>query len=121
MTIKTIQVGELRTNCYIVSPENSREALIIDPGDEPEKIISYIDSNKLIPKLIVNTHAHPDHVGGNQKIAERYGITAALGRDGFRMIEDFKGYFEAFSGLRTEDLAIKRLLNDGDGINIGAN
>jgi glyoxylase-like metal-dependent hydrolase (beta-lactamase superfamily II) len=67
----------------------------------------------------VNTHAHPDHVGGNCRLAERYDIVAALGEDGYKLIEDFKGYFEDFSGLKIEDLSIEKLLKDSDAIEIG--
>ena len=119
MIIKTIQVGELRTNCYIVASGKTKEAIVIDPGDEPEKIMDAIESEKLRPILIVNTHAHPDHVGGNFKLAERYDIVAALGEDGYKLIEDFKGYFEDFSGLKIEDLSIEKLLKDSNVIEIG--
>jgi len=119
MIIKTVTVGELRTNCYIVASSKTREAVIIDPGDEAEKIIEAIETEKLKPILIVNTHAHPDHVGANFKLAEKYGIVAAIGEDGFRMIEDFKGYFEEFSGLKIEDLSMETLLKDNNMIDIG--
>jgi len=119
MIIKTVQVGELRTNCYIVASSKTREAVIIDPGDEAEKIIDAIETEKLKPILIVNTHAHPDHVGANFKLAEKYDIVAALGEDGYKMIEDFRGYFEDFSGLKIEDLSIERLLKDNNMIDIG--
>ena len=119
MIIKTVTVGELRTNCYIVASSKTREAVIIDPGDEAEKIIDAIETEKLKPILIVNTHAHPDHVGANFKLAEKYDIVAALGEDGYKMIEDFKGYFEEFSGLKIEDLSIERLLQDNNMIDIG--
>jgi glyoxylase-like metal-dependent hydrolase (beta-lactamase superfamily II) len=119
MIIKTVTVGELRTNCYIVASSKTREAVIIDPGDEAEKIIEAIETEKLKPILIVNTHAHPDHVGANFKLAEKYDIVAAIGEDGFRMIEDFKGYFEEFSGLKIEDLSMERLLKDNNMIDIG--
>ncbi len=119
MIIKTIQVGELRTNCYIVASEKTREAVIIDPGDEAEKIIGAIETEKFRPILIVNTHAHPDHVGANHELAEKYGIAAALGEDGYKLIEDFKNYFEEFSGLKIKDLSIEKLLKDGNVIEIG--
>jgi glyoxylase-like metal-dependent hydrolase (beta-lactamase superfamily II) len=119
MIIKTVQVGELRTNCYIVASSKTREAVIIDPGDEAEKIIGAIEAEKLKPILIVNTHAHPDHVGANLKLAEKYGIVAALGEDGYKMIEDLRGYFEEFSGLKIEDLSIEMLLKDNNKIDIG--
>jgi hydroxyacylglutathione hydrolase len=133
MIIKTIQVGELRTNCYIVAPDRAiqassrrsgqagktRKAVIIDPGDEAEKIIDVIDSEKLKPILIVNTHIHPDHVGGNFRLAEKYGIVAAAGKDGIDFIEGLKKYFEEFSGMSIESLGIKRCLKDGETIKVG--
>jgi glyoxylase-like metal-dependent hydrolase (beta-lactamase superfamily II) len=119
MIIKTVPVGELRTNCYIVASSKTKEAVIIDPGAEAEKIIEAIETEKLKPILIVNTHAHPDHVGANFELAEKYGIVAALGEDGYKMIEDYKGYFEEFSGLKIQDLSIEKLLKDNNMINIG--
>ncbi|MBT8172298.1 MBL fold metallo-hydrolase, partial [Candidatus Bathyarchaeota archaeon] len=62
-------VGYLSTNCYIVSCEESQEAVIIDPGLETEKeaeiILSFINENDLKIKYIINTHGHPDHISGN--------------------------------------------------------
>ena len=119
MIIKTVQVGELRTNCYIVASEKTKETIIIDPGDEAGKIIDAIEAEKLKPILIVNTHAHPDHVGANLELAEKYNIVAALGEDGYEIMGAFKDYFEEFSGLKIEDLSIKKLLKDGNVIEIG--
>lgn len=87
---KNYSSGELRTNCYIVASEKTREAVIIDPGDEAEKIMKAIDSEKLKPILIVNTHAHPDHVGANQELAKRYGIAAMLGVGGVINVGELK-------------------------------
>ncbi len=119
MIIKTIKVGELKTNCYIVASETTKEAVIIDPGDEPEKIIQAIDAEKLKPILIINTHVHPDHVGANALLAEKYGIVAALGEHGLKLMKFFKAYFEEFSGMKLETLQIKRLLKDDEMVNIG--
>ena len=126
MIIKTIQVGELRTNCYIVASEKTKEAVVIDPGDEAEKIIDFIDPETLKPILIVNTHIHPDHVGGNFRLAEKYGIVAAAGhayrqagRDGIDFVEGFREYFEEFSGMSIESLGIRKSLKDGDIIKVG--
>ena len=71
--IKTIKVGLLQTNCYILSSEN-KDAVIIDPGDEAGKIISFLEENSLAPKAILLTHTHFDHIGAVEQIVEKYNI-----------------------------------------------
>jgi glyoxylase-like metal-dependent hydrolase (beta-lactamase superfamily II) len=63
MKIEHIVVGPLQSNCYIVYDENSLEAMVIDPGGEPEKILNVIEDIKLKICYIVCTHAHFDHLG----------------------------------------------------------
>jgi len=63
MLIKTLPVGYLETNCYVVTDEASLRCAIIDPGDESNVILDYIESNNLIPTAIFLTHGHFDHVG----------------------------------------------------------
>lgn len=62
MQIKTLVVGQLATNCYLVFDEEAREALIVDPGDDADYIINRIRDLDLTPKVIVATHGHFDHV-----------------------------------------------------------
>ena len=61
MQIKTIKVGSLQTNCYILIDEKSKQAIIIDPGDEAYKILPEIKGLK-VPYVVI-THGHPDHFG----------------------------------------------------------
>ena len=69
MKIKTVVVGELETNCYIV--ENEDSCLVIDPGDEFLKIKNTIDK-KVIGVLL--THRHFDHVGALKEIVDYYNV-----------------------------------------------
>ncbi len=62
MEIKTIGVGELQTNCYLVIDEETSNCLIIDPGEDADFITSEILSLKLNPQAILLTHGHYDHV-----------------------------------------------------------
>lgn len=62
MDLEIIKVGELETNCYILSKNN--KCIVIDPGDEEDKIIKYIEKNKFELEFILITHSHFDHVGG---------------------------------------------------------
>ena len=64
MLIKTIPVGQLETNCYVVTNEDTLECVVIDPGDESNAILDYMESNHLHCAAIFITHGHFDHVGG---------------------------------------------------------
>ncbi len=64
----TIPVGMLQCNCSIIGDPHTREALVIDPGDEVTRILDLIGRHKLTVKVIVSTHAHIDHVGGLSKL-----------------------------------------------------
>lgn len=69
MIINRFTVGSLSTNCYVVGCEETKEAVVIDPGLENEKeteeILNFIKQNSFHIKYIINTHGHPDHIAGN--------------------------------------------------------
>jgi glyoxylase-like metal-dependent hydrolase (beta-lactamase superfamily II) len=73
VTIQCLPVGPLETNCYIVSCDATKRAAIIDPGDEPERIVRATVAYDLQVDYILNTHAHPDHIGANCAVRERVG------------------------------------------------
>lgn len=70
MNIKTIKVGSLKTNCYILTI--NQNCLIIDPGDEVEKIIKEIGNNNVLGILV--THHHFDHVGALKELVNKYNV-----------------------------------------------
>ena len=61
MLIKTLPVGHLETNCYIVTDEASLKCAIIDPGADGNVILDYIEANNLTPEAVFLTHGHFDH------------------------------------------------------------
>lgn len=74
------QAGQppLFANAYIVFDPQSRDAVLIDPGSDDPRIAGFIDDNGLTPRLILNTHGHPDHCGGDAPLARRYGVQIAV-------------------------------------------
>ena len=63
MLIKCLPVGHLMTNCYIVTDETTLECAVIDPGDESNTILYYLEDNHLTCRAILLTHGHYDHTG----------------------------------------------------------
>ena len=72
MKIETIKVGYLKTNCYLII--KNQKCIIVDPGDEFEKIKNKIDTLKLNPIKVLITHHHFDHVGALDDIMKSYKI-----------------------------------------------
>ena len=68
MIIKQLQLGADKVFCYLLACEESREAVVIDPCGDEEKILALIHELQLKPLFIVNTHCHPDHTCGNKVI-----------------------------------------------------
>lgn len=68
LKIKVIVVGMVQTNCYILSNVKTKQAVILDPGDQAERILSYIQSEGLELETILLTHGHFDHITGVQGI-----------------------------------------------------
>jgi hydroxyacylglutathione hydrolase len=101
MNVKCFKVGWLSTNCYVVGCEETKEAIIIDPGLESEKeaklILEYIKKNRFHIKYIINTHGHPDHISGNMIMKEATGASILIH-------ENHKGKANADQKLREGDL-----------------
>ena len=68
MIIKTLPVGPIMANCFIVGCQETMQAAIIDPGDKADKILQSVADSNLEVKTIINTHGHFDHVSANKGI-----------------------------------------------------
>jgi hydroxyacylglutathione hydrolase len=78
LIVKQLPVGPIQANCYIVGCEETKQGVIIDPGDEAEHILSVVEELNLSIKYILNTHAHFDHVLANGPLVEATGAALAL-------------------------------------------
>jgi hydroxyacylglutathione hydrolase len=78
LIIRQLSLGQLQTNCYIAGCEDSREAIVIDPGDEVGRILADLERFKLKVTHILNTHAHFDHIGANAALVKATGAPLAL-------------------------------------------
>lgn len=81
MIHEILPVGPLQCNCSIIGDESSREAIVIDPGDDIADILAIVQKHKLTVKQIVITHAHIDHVGGAMKLRAATGAPILLNQN----------------------------------------
>jgi hydroxyacylglutathione hydrolase len=82
-----LPVGPLQCNCSIIGDEISREAMVIDPGDDIADILAIIQKHNLTVKQIVITHAHIDHVGGAMKLRQTTGAPILLNHNDYTLLK----------------------------------
>lgn len=70
MIFNYLETGPLMVNCYIIGEEKTKEAVVIDPGGDVDQILLALSDDKLKCKLIINTHCHFDHIGGNKALKQ---------------------------------------------------
>ena len=120
MIIKCIVVGPLENNCFIIADENTKEALLIDPGDEPDRISDIIAENNLKVKYIVCTHAHFDHVGAIPELKNETGAKIVIHRDELNIYKHTKDQAAVLWGYELDPLPDPDVfVSDGDMLEIG--
>lgn len=113
--LETICVGPLEVNCYILGCKRTSEAVIIDPGDDFEKIKKRLEEIGLKPKFILNTHGHADHIGANG----RFGLPVMIHRADVTFLKNPVKNLSAQFGLTVSSPKSDRLLEDKEKINVG--
>ncbi len=87
MIHEILPVGPLQCNCSIIGDETTREAMVIDPGDEIQNILALVSKHNLQVKQIVITHAHIDHVGGAMKLRAATGAPILLNQNDYELLK----------------------------------
>src|SRR5512146_2122500 len=119
MIHEILPVGPLQCNCSVVGDEVSREAIVIDPGDEIESIVEILRRHNLTLKQIVVTHAHIDHVGGAMKLKAATGAPILLNENDTTLLK-MLDVQAAWLGMRSPgEVTIDRTLREGDTVPAG--
>jgi hydroxyacylglutathione hydrolase len=114
MIQEVIPVGMLQCNCYILGDEATGEAVVIDPGDDIERVQQVLERHRLKPKYILATHAHIDHVGGIEKLARVSGAAVMMHREDLPLYESM-AMQAAFLGMRPPGtVEVDQFLREGD-------
>ncbi len=119
MVIEQILVGHMRVFCYLIGDESTKEAILIDPAFDFDKILSMIDLHEFTVTKIINTHGHFDHIGGNRYFIKKTGAEILIHKEDLCYLEKTTTRIVDFlrSGRETEYNL--KTLNDGDVIEFG--
>lgn len=111
--IRTLTLGFVDTNCYIVGDTDTREALIIDPVDDSNTIDKTAQDAGWAIKLIVATHAHFDHILASKALKEKTGAPFIIHKEAAPMLAALPDQGLRFFGTRFPDAAVPdQLLSD---------
>ncbi len=120
MRIDTLTVGMFQSNGFVVWCERTKQAVIIDAGDEGERIAEHVAREKLDVKLIVITHAHIDHVAGLPALTAAVRAPVAMHRSELALYENVDRQAMLFGLEAPGTVKVDRYLSDGEKLTFGA-
>jgi hydroxyacylglutathione hydrolase len=116
---EVLPVGRLGCNCSVIGDEVSREAIVVDPGDDVSRIIDILDRHGLTVKMIVVTHAHIDHIGGAEKLRAHTGAPVYM-HEADKMLSDRLEIQAAWLGMEPpKNPGIDQPAHEGDILRVG--
>jgi hydroxyacylglutathione hydrolase len=114
--VHTLVTGAFVENGYILHREGSPEAILIDPGAEPQTWLTQLDKRGLRPVLILATHAHLDHVGAIAGIQQAHEAPLRLHEDEQQVLDTLDWQCELFSMPKIDPPQVDRPITDGEKI-----
>ncbi|NOY93527.1 MAG: MBL fold metallo-hydrolase [Deltaproteobacteria bacterium] len=122
MIVEHFPVGFLGCNCVILGDEESGEAIVVDPGGDPETILARLEKLGLRCTAIVHTHTHFDHVGSTHDVQHATGAPTMLHEADLELYQGMQAQLDAFGmPMRApEAVDIDRFLVEGDTVRAGA-
>lgn len=115
--VKSIVLGMLENNCYLLTDEKSGKSALVDCTDASERMTDFLGNADL--EYILLTHGHFDHIGGVAEIKEKYGAKVVISREDEAMLSSGKLSLAAFSGISQNSAKADIIVSDGDVLNLG--
>jgi glyoxylase-like metal-dependent hydrolase (beta-lactamase superfamily II) len=117
--VDTLTVGMFASNSYVVSCEKTKEAIIIDAGDEGDRIVGHVKESGLDARLLVLTHGHIDHVSAVPAVVQALGVPIAMHKDELPLYERVDHQAMLFGLRNPGTVPVDRFLADGDEVAFG--
>ncbi len=114
MQIECLTVGAFQSNCYLLIEDRNRSAFIIDPGDEPDRLLDWVDHMGVSIDGIILTHAHLDHIMGVRRIKESFNVDIFLHKDDLFIYEQMVERAADFGWSVEPPLPVDRFITETD-------
>jgi len=119
LLVHQLSVGPLQVNCFVVACQRTREAMVIDPGEDGPRILQLAESNGYQVKKIVNTHGHFDHIGANQPVKEATGAVLMMHEADLPLLQNARNHAQAYGLTVSPSPDPDKFLNEGDIFSVG--
>ena len=119
MLREQLALGPFQCNCNILACEKTKEAVVIDPGGEAEKIIRLLDERGYKTRYLLHTHAHLDHVGATEALQQKTGGTVCLHRGDLFLYENVAMQAALFGLPSFSVPEVQSFLEDRDALKFG--
>jgi hydroxyacylglutathione hydrolase len=117
--IESFPVGPLQCNCSVIACKKTKEAAVIDPGGDVDKILALLKEHDFKVKYLLHTHAHFDHIMGSRKLKEATGAKICLHKGDEFLYQNLEKQCSMFGFETTEPLACDHFLTDEEPVQIG--
>jgi len=116
-----LEVGPLASNAYLVRDDEGEEGVVIDPGAEGDRIVQRCRTEGIVPRLLINTHGHVDHIGANAALKAAFpdALLCVGARDADRLTDPVANLTALFGGSASGP-APDVLLEDGQELRFGS-
>jgi glyoxylase-like metal-dependent hydrolase (beta-lactamase superfamily II) len=114
-----LEVGPFLSNCFIVSCEETKEAIVVDAGDDAGSILTHVQANDLKVQMVVCTHAHIDHVSALARVTMALSVPALMHRNELPVYEGLANSARMFGLPIPETTEIEQFIAGGDEIKFG--
>ncbi len=118
MNIEMLVLGEVSTNCYLVCNQDTKECIIIDPAAKADVIIKAVEELEVLPKAVLLTHGHYDHIGAAEEIKEHFHIKIYANELEQEVLESSYKNLSEIMGSRALSIQADEYLTDGQVLTI---